>query len=544
VPRHSTFIDPRYDRWIVQAKSADIVEVEWQFSTLDTLPVARWLEGAAVPGYTVEPGPTKQLADTYFDTTDWRMHRAGFTCRVRRKGVAAELTLKSMAEAVDAVRSRREITEQLPAEGAEHPALASGPCGQAIRSIAGRHPLRAIFNVSTERRIFELADTAGTIAEIAVDSTSIPSGGDVPVQLARVEVEVDANAVVRAQRFVDVMIAAAGLSPAGTSKFEAALIATGQHVAPAKPDFGSTELRPEQTAGEAAFAILRKQFAIFLMNEGSTRLGEDIEGLHDMRVAARRMRAALSAFGPHLSPRMEAYRNQLGWVAALLGDVRDLDVQLERMAGWREGFSDAEAHSLDNVEALFTTERDGARKRMLAGLDSRRYESLVARFGAVLRRGPARTFTPGREPALTVAPALVEKRYRRLRRQGDAIDRETAAPVYHALRIDAKKLRYALEFFGPLYGKPATDFAVRLTGLQDLLGLHQDADVAGAMLHEMAERNARKLGAATLLVMGAIGERYRRHAEELRHDFPKVYRPLSGPEWRRLRKLMEDRRPA
>ena len=180
---------------------------------------------------------------------------------------------------------------------------------------------------------------------------------------------------------------------------------------------------------------------------------------------------------------------------------------------------------------------------MLAGLDSRRYEALVARFAASLRRGPARSYAPGRVPVLAVAPDLIEKRYRKLRKLGDNIDRKTPPPAYHALRIDAKKLRYALEFFGPLYGKPATDFAARLATLQDLLGLHQDADVAEEMLHQMAELNARRLGVATLLVMGAISERYRRHAEQLRRDFPKIYRPLSGPEWRRLARLMDDRRP-
>ena len=293
----------------MQVEAADITEVEWQFAALDTRPVARWLESAAIPGYSVTPGPTKHLDDTYFDTPDWRVHHAGFTCRVRRKGDGAELTLKSMAEAVDAVRSRREITEQLHDESIDRPALAAGPCGQALRSVIGRQQLRPIFNVRTERRIFQLADAAGPVAEIAVDDTAIPVGEDVPARLARVEVEVEAGAASRAQRFVDVLVAAAALTPAGTSKFEAGLLATGQQVAPAKPNLGLTELSPAMTAGEAGFAILRKQFGAFLANEAGTRLGEDIEALHDMRVAARRMRAALSAFAPFLGTRMHAYRD-------------------------------------------------------------------------------------------------------------------------------------------------------------------------------------------------------------------------------------------
>jgi CHAD domain-containing protein len=213
------------------------------------------------------------------------------------------------------------------------------------------------------------------------------------------------------------------------------------------------------------------------------------------------------------------------------------------MEEWRAGFSEQQARSLDSVEDLLNARRAAARKRMLAGLDSRRYESFIARFAAALHRGPARTFAPGQAPILAVGPGLVEERYRKLRKIGDRIGPKTPPATYHALRIRAKKLRYAIEFVGPLYGKPATGFATRLAELQDLLGLHQDADVAEEMLHQMAEQNSRRLGAATLLVMGAISERYRRHATQLRKDFPARYRPIGGSEWRRLERAMEERRP-
>ncbi|MEO9255117.1 MAG: CYTH domain-containing protein, partial [Tepidiformaceae bacterium] len=110
------------------AEVADIIEVEWQFSAPDVQPVLQWLESAAVPGFTVAPGKTKQLDDTYYDTDDWRVHRAGFTCRTRQKSDGIELTLKSMASSVDAMRSRRELTEQLPDDIAGSPAAADGQC--------------------------------------------------------------------------------------------------------------------------------------------------------------------------------------------------------------------------------------------------------------------------------------------------------------------------------------------------------------------------------------------------------------------------------
>ncbi|MEO8538177.1 MAG: CHAD domain-containing protein [bacterium] len=523
--------------------ATDILEVEWQYAALDTRPVVRWLNGPLPAGFSVVDRGTKELNDTYFDTPDWRVNRAGYTCRVRRKGVSAELTLKGMAEASGGMRSRRELTESLP-DASASPLNAPGACGMLLRAVVGRGELRPIFSLMTRREIYDLSDAQGTLAELAVDETTIPVGEDRPVRLSRVEVEVEPTAVDRARPFVAAIVAANRLTEAGTSKFESALIATGQAVPSFGADLGSTLVNAEMTAGEVAYAVLRKQFTALRVNEPGTRLGEDIEALHDMRVASRRLRAAMAAFRPFLTPRMQRFRDQLGWVAAVLGEVRDLDVQLERMHEWRANFPPERSGALEAVEDLLVARRTIARKRMLAVLDSRRYERLCQSFAAALRFGPPRSFSPGRVPVLTVAPDMVERRYKRVRKQGDLIRKDSPPDAYHLLRIDAKKLRYALEFVGNgIYAKPALEFSARVTEMQDVLGLHQDAYVAMDMLQEMADNAGRKLGPSTLMAMGSISERYRLDAIDLRAKFPAVYKPLAGEEWKRLLKLMESRRP-
>ena len=521
-------------------QATDHLEVEWQYSVADTDAAVLWLQSAAVPGYTVAPGTTKDLDDTYLDTPDWRIHRARFTCRRRDKGESSELTIKGMAAPVGSMRSRREMNEPLAA--GDLPLAAPGICGDLLRMTVGKRELAPVFNLKTHRRTFMLSDDAGLLGEIAVDDTTIPVDGAEPARLARVEVEVDAAAVGRSQRFVDLLVATVGLSPAETSKFEAALQATGQQPFNPAASLGPTVVEANLTAGDVAYAVMRKQFSAFVTNEGGTRIGDDIEALHDMRVATRRLRAAMSAFGPFLSPRIETFRAQFGWIAASLGEVRDLDVQLERMSEWRADVTPAQAVALDGVERLLAGRRQLARRRMLFAMNSRRYDLLVERFGAFLRRGPVRTVAAGRVPVLSVAPDLVERRYKKVRKMGDRIRSSSPPEDYHLLRIDAKKLRYALEFVGAIYGKQAVDFSQRVTALQDVLGLHQDADVAMEMLHQMAGASGRRLGPPSLLAMGAIAERYRVHAAELRGQFPKVYKPLSGAEWNRLLRLMENRR--
>lgn len=524
--------------------ATDILEVEWQYAALDPRPVVRWLSGSLPGGYSVAPAGVKELDDTYFDTAEFLVNRAGYTCRVRNKGGQAELTLKGMAEAREGMRSRRELTEALESP-AVSPSSAPGDCGALLRAVTGRNQLRELFRLQTRREVFNLSDANGYLAEIAVDETTIPVGEDRPVRLSRVEVEVEPAGVDRARPFVAALVAANRLTEAGTSKFESALIATGQAVPSSAGEFGPTNVSPEMTAGEVAFAVLRKQFAAMRANEPGTRLGEDIEALHDMRVATRRLRAAMAAFRPFLTPRIQRFRDQLGWVAAALGEVRDLDVQLERMHEWRASFPPDRAAALVSVEDLLEARRKVARRRMLAALDSRRYEQLCRSFGAALRFGPPKSFALGRVPVLAVAPDMVERRYKRVRKQGDAITKGSPPDAYHMLRIDAKKLRYALEFVGNgIYGKPALEFSARVTEMQDVLGLHQDAYVAMDLLQEIADSSGKRLGPQTLMAMGSITERYRLDAIDLRAKFPPVYRALAGDEWKRLLKLMESHRPA
>jgi CHAD domain-containing protein len=521
------------------ANTVDMTEVEWQFDAPDTERVLDWLRVARVPGYTIAPGGVKELHDTYYDTADWRLYRGKFTCRVRRTKDGAELTVKGMAAMQDGIRSRREITEHLDGENAQAIAGATGAGAQAVRMVTGRRPLEALFTIDQRRERFDLSDAYGAIGEIAVDATSV-AGTD--VRLSRVEVEVKPDAIERAKRFVELLKVTGSLTPGGVSKFEAGLAAVELRPAPTETTLGSTSVTAFMTAGEVAFAVLRKHFTTFLANEPGTRLGEDIEALHDMRVAARRLRAAIQAFRPWLPERFERFRAELGWVAAALGEVRDLDVQLERIDAWTRD-DPSQGPALEAVATVLHERRDAARKRMLAVLNARRYDILEERFAGMLRRGSPRTFLPGQEPILVVAPDLIEKRYRRLRKLGDTITPASEPAAYHALRIDGKKLRYALEFVGPIYGRPVTDFAARLTALQDVLGLHQDAEVAIDMLREMATSQSRRLGPQAVLAMGAVSERYRLHAVELRASFPPLYRSLCGRRWKELRKVLESHRP-
>jgi CHAD domain-containing protein len=520
------------------------VEIEWQFDAFDLRPVERWL--SAVPAVAVDTAAPmtftalartpQRMNDTYLDTEDWRLARAGFVLCTRRRGRADEITLKdTRPAAADGLRQRMELTEVLPEAGVA--ALGTeGPVGRRVHAVAGRMPLRPVLHVRTRRRPFALRVGGVDAAEIALDDTLITAGGGQrPTQLRRVEVEALPTWTGTLGPLMTQLRTACGLQPAALSKFEAGLLALGIEI-PGPPDLGPTDVQPDASMGELAFAVLRRQLAVLRAKEPGTRLGEDIEELHDMRVATRRLRAAVDLFVDVLPLRARIFRTELTWLAGVLGAVRDLDVQLHALEVMA-------APSVDDpwadLVALLSEEREAARRRLLSALDSMRWERLQRDLETMAHQGPLLRSVAARVPATVAVPNLIDARHttvvkaaRRARRSGEAAD-------FHRLRLRCKRLRYSLEFSADLYGGRTSPFTKQLTGLQNDLGLFQDAEVAAARLAALATGEAR-LPAATIFMMGGVAERHRWALEKILRTLPSKVRRVGGNEWRNLAALMDE----
>ena len=517
------------------SQAVDDREVEWQFDAIDTRPVERWLNAA---GDVVSPGGTKRFVDTYADTDDWRLYRAGYSLRLRVGQGGTEASMKSLSAGANGLRDRTEIAEQLPAGSLETLPAGEGPVGRRVRAVAGSHAIRPKFQVRTRRQTYLVSSNGSAAAEVALDATTIPVEGREPARLLRVEVETNGGPTPDLADFVAKMRHACGLTPASVSKFEAGLLARG--LAPQRSlDLGSMEISSESSVEELAFAILRKHFAALLRKEGGTRLGEDPEQLHDMRVATRRIRAAIALFQAALPAEVVGLREELGWVAAALGAVRDLDVLIGQLeAGGRpaEGLDD---RALGAVAGVLSADRDQARANLVQTLDSPRYEKLLAALTAVLQHGPVGASPSSRVPAVVAAPSLIKERYRKVRTGGRRIDRTSKPADYHRLRIRAKRLRYALQFLAPIYGEGVTALIRRTVRLQNLLGAHQDAEVAVARFEAIVAEEGKDLPPAAAFAMGELAERYAKRKANLRRRFPKVFRRVGGTAWAEVRRVMK-----
>ncbi len=528
----------------------DSWETEWQLDAVDLRPVMRWLAESdgwldAAPLRVTTAGSVS-LVDLYVDTDDQRLHRAGYALRLRRAGRRlTEATLKSLEspQGSDGLRRRLEISEPLELADLEVLMGSEGPVGARVRAIVGVRRLVSLFEVRTRRRLFSLQSDTTSAGEIALDETAIHlAAGGPPARLRRVEVEASGPAAASLYSFVERLVEACALRPATLSKYEAGRLSAGLAPPPVL-SFGPTAVDLDASIRAVALAVLRRHFAMMLAKEPGTRLGEDTEELHDMRVAARRLRAALSLFAGVLPATVRNVGAELVWLGRTLGAVRDLDVQLEQLDLWLTEIPEPDRAALAGLRKLLESQHDAARKEMLAAFDSRRYEVLVGRFARTLRARHEGRSGLAAQPARAIAPDLIEDRYRRFRKAANAIRPGSPPSEYHRLRARGKRARYTIEFLADLYPGQTGPVLKPLVALQDILGLHQDADVAIERLRRLGS-SERGLSPETVFAMGEFAGRYRHAMVDLRGQFPEAYEETTGRRWKRFRKTIDAGRPS
>ena len=256
---------------------------------------------------------------------------------------------------------------------------------------------------------------------------------------------------------------------------------------------------------------LRFHLARVLAREPGVRAGIDPEELHKMRVATRRLRAGWRVFGDAFrGAKVRRLRDDLGVVASKLGATRDLDVQLERLTTPRR-------EDLGPLELAWRAKREAARAALVRELDSARHRRWLTSFVRFVETDDAGVAKVARGAAPGIEPTTVRERagsqiwaaYERVR----AFERvvEGARPeTLHRLRIEAKRLRYSIEFVREALPPEAGDAIARVTALQDHLGQLNDADVAAAMTREfLAERGESLTPAQAAAVADYLAEQER-----------------------------------
>ena len=446
------------------------------------------------------PLARRAFVSTYFDTPDHRLARHGVTVRRRTERRKHRWQVKLP-------RSAARLEVEFPGT--------PGPPPAALRRLLPVYTrgaeLQPVATLATRRAGVLVRDLDGPVAEVVLDRVSVLDGRQVVQQFREVEVELvgdDEDVLHR----VGVLLEAAGARPtAGRPKLFRVL---GLPV----PDAPRPPATSASTADHVK-AMMRVQLEAIRAHDPGTRLGTDLEDLHKMRTAVRRLRAVLRAAGPVLDgEQSETLRAELGWLSAALGAVRDLDVLLGSLRAEIAAFEPAERVASRRVLDPLEAARARARTDLLTALDDPRYFALLDRLEDTIERAPA--------PATAMSLAdIAAAEFKKLRKAVERLPGEPSDSDLHAVRIKVKRARYTAELAQPVVGRAAERFIERTRALQDILGEHQDAVVAEGRLRALLE-GAR--GRRAAFVTGRLVERQRSRRLAARSAFlerwPKVER--------------------
>jgi CHAD domain-containing protein len=284
---------------------------------------------------------------------------------------------------------------------------------------------------------------------------------------------------------------------------------------------------PEDTIAEAGRKVLRFHLARMIAREPATRLGEDEEELHAMRVATRRMRAAWRVFGDGFRPeRTRRLRGRLRVVAGRLGAVRDRDVMIGALEAYQEALPLHERRAIQPLIDEWREQRDDARALLLRELDSDGYRRWVDDYKEFARHeGMATAPTLPTQPhrVRDTAASRIWLAYEHVR-AFEPVLRWADVATLHDLRIAGKRLRYTLEFIRETLGPEATPLVARVVALQDHLGLLNDADVAATLARSFLVENAGELSETETHVIG-------RYLVSREQEVARLRRAVGGP-WR------------
>lgn len=433
---------------------------------------------------------TRQEKSVYFDTGDGYLRAHQSVLRVRSVGQRRVQTLKSVDLRGGAWRRHEwqwEIFDDLP----DCRLLENTPFANAFPYAR----LQPIF--STEiRRTTVLLGAPGWQVECAFDEGSVRAGDQTcPVNEVELELkEGDTGALFQLAQ--DLFREVPGiLSPVTKSERGFALLdRSGPKPAKAMP----VVLDPGLTSAEAFRRIALSCVNQLLANQDTLAATADPEAVHQMRVAVRRLKAAMSLFKAFLdTPETAAVKERLRWLQEYLGPARDAEVFI--------------AEILDPLPA-FLTESDGfvhlrqqfidRRERSMAaasGLPGQgRMTEALLRLGGWAEGGDWYQAETGarrealQRPAAETGLAALTKRDRKVVK-GMAKLEKLDDHSRHILRIHIKKLRYSIDFFSSLHSIPRAKKASAALGtLQDVLGLLNDIAVARDLLRNQAKQNGDK----------------------------------------------------
>src|SRR5882724_2280613 len=410
---------PSYRVPAIEVPVADEIELKLAVST-DL--VGRLKRNPLIRSLATKRAVTSRLHNVYFDTPELLLAKHAMALRIRRVGDRRIQTLKQPIPDASGLQANREFEVEIAADRPDLSLIDDA----ALQAFFAEHQVAALltpaFETEFERRAWPLEMFDSTI-ELALDVGEIRTG-DQRMPICEAELELKSG---RRGRLFELALALHDSVPVSLETRTKA--ARGYSLfAPARPEpAGAAPVRllPEMSTRDAFAEIARNCLAQLRANEACARGRDDPEGVHQLRVAVRRLRALVGAYRSHIDDAIHAFlSDELRWLQRQLGPARDWDVFVDQgLARMRERLPSELA--LEALRREAETLRQAAYETAIAALDAPRYTTLLLKLALWLDGGSwARPASePGLEsalyrPVVEFADNLLRARHKRVHKLG------------------------------------------------------------------------------------------------------------------------------
>ena len=438
---------------------------------------------------------------TYFDTVDLALHRAGLSVRIRHRiddgangGGTHVQTVKARGNGWGL---RREEWEWSVA-GADLDRARLEEVPGLLPILKDGVDLQPVFCTEVRRceRLLH-SDRAGRVALALDDGVVVAARQSEP--LSELELELKGGTEESLLRLGLDLVQAAALSLQVESKAERGY-RLQQGRGPGAKKAATVIVDPHAPAAEGFARLADSALAHLLANQPAALRGDQTEGVHQMRVAVRRLRSLLVLFAPVLEAHgVRRFTEELRRLGDCLGSARDWDVLTE------ETLPQAEADGVDRgwvglLRGAVEERRHAAHQAAKKAIGEADFARFVLSFQAWSGCRTAALASGAKDlPLDRLAPDLLDRLEKKVAKRLDCSDADEPATL-HALRKSVKKLRYGVAYLDALFGPEATRYAKRCNSVQKKLGALNDLETAERRVTGLAENGRLDLVPA----MGAL----------------------------------------
>lgn len=442
---------------------------------------------------------TQNLRSIYFDTSNLVFKNEGISFRVRQVGRAWIQTVKVGTALTGGLSKPREFEATVSGPNPDVQAIYDAKIRKRIEDLIGEATIAPVFETKIQRLTRVLTNDEQAEVEVAFDRGKVIAG-DAEQDLSEIELELKIGDLETLYSLAAKVLSDEPWRFSSMSKAAQGYQLAQQEAPPAtQPEkAGKIVLTNQDSTEQALQTIFRSCLRQITHNAYATLDSDDPEGPHQLRVGLRRLRSALKLFKSLLDPEIASHLNaEARDIAAVAGDLRDLDVLIEDIIEpcrpHAPSSIDLEA-LVDTVEKRRSVAQNNIRE-LLSGVRFRRFLLTLGSYTET--KGWRRSASTDQKRNLAapiggLAKTALSKCWKRVAKHARMLE-ELSIEERHTMRKDLKKLRYAIEFFLPLYNKSdAKPFLKKLRSLQDMFGYLNDVAMAEKIPELIEPRSSKR----------------------------------------------------